>query len=74
MRVVGYVAGLVVLGVSLVLGFFALAALFGFALIVAMVIALRVWWLHRQLDKAAAGDDYLDAEYTVVDNRDRFKR
>ena len=72
MQVVGFIVGLVVLGVSLVLGFFALAVLFGFVLILGAVIAVRVWWLRRQFAKAAADDDYLDAEYTTVDNRDRF--
>ena len=70
MQIAGFIAGVIVLGVSLVVGAFVLAALFGFALIVAMVIGIRFWWLRRQMDQAAA-DEYIETEYQVVGTHDR---
>ena len=60
MQLVGFVVGLIVLGASIVLGAFMLAALLGFALILAVA--------------AAANDDYIDAEYKVVNRGDRRER
>lgn len=74
MRLLGLVVGLVVLGVSLVLGAFVLAALFGFALMLAAAVAIRLWWVRRQINAGAANDEYIDAEYRVVDSVDRGKR
>lgn len=70
MQIAGFIVGVMVLGVSLVVGAFMLAALFGFALIVAVVIGIRFWWLRRQMDQAAA-DEYIETEYQVVGTRDR---
>ncbi len=74
MQLLGFVVGLVVLGVSLVLGAFVLAALFGFALILAVAVAIRLWWLRRQINADAANDEYIDAEYKVVNRGDRGER
>ncbi len=84
MRLLGFVVGLVVLGVSLVLGAFVLAALLGFALILAALLgfalilavaaAIRLWWLRRQINANAANDEYIDAEYKVVNRGDRGER
>lgn len=74
MQLLGFIVGLVVLGVSLVLGAFVLAALFGFALILAVAVAIRLWWLRRQINADAANDEYIDAEYKVVNRGDRGER
>ncbi len=71
MQLIGFVVGLVVLGVSFLLGAFMLAALLGFGLILAVVVAIRLWWVRRQLNVAAANDEYIDAEYKVVNHEDR---
>jgi uncharacterized iron-regulated membrane protein len=74
MQLIGFVVGLVVLGVSFLLGAFILAALLGFGLILAVVVAIRLWWLRRQLKAGAANDEYIDAEYKVVNHGDRGER
>ncbi len=74
MQLIGFVVGLVVLGVSFLLGAFMLAALLGFGLILAVVVAIRLWWLRRQLKAGAANDEYIDAEYKVVNHGDRGER
>ena len=74
MQLIGFVVGLVVLGVSFLLGAFMLAALLGFGLILAVVVAIRLWWLRRQINADAANDEYIDAEYKVVNHGDRGER
>ena len=74
MQLIGFVVGLVVLGVSFLLGAFMLAALLGFGLILAVVVAIRLWWLRRQINAGAANDEYIDAEYKVVNHGDRGER
>ncbi len=74
MQLIGFVVGLVVLGVSFLLGAFILAALLGFGLILAVVVAIRLWWVRRQLKAGAANDEYIDAEYKVVNHGDRGER
>ncbi len=67
MQVLGFIVGLVVLGVSLVLGAFVLAALLSFILILAVVIGIRLWWVKRKISGTAVNDEYIDAEYRVVE-------
>ena len=45
------IAGALIIGVSLVLGFFAFVALSALILVSAAVIGLRVWWLKRKLSR-----------------------
>ena len=71
MQLIGFVVGLVVLGVSFLLGAFMLAALLGFALILAVAAAIRLWWVRRKLSAGGANDEYIDAEYKVVNHGDR---
>ncbi len=49
-----------------VLGFFFLAAAVVAGAIVAGVVLLRLWWFKRQLKKAA-DDEFVNAEYTVIE-------
>ena len=72
-QVLGLLAGVVVLVVSVVLGAFLLAAILGFALIVAIGLYARFWWLRRQVMRAQ-DSQYVDAEYRVVSESRRRDR
>jgi predicted lipid-binding transport protein (Tim44 family) len=70
-------AGIVVIGVSVVLGFFAFVALAAIVSVAAAIIGVRVWWLNRKLgrqstQKATASytrktAGVIEGEYKVVD-------
>jgi len=49
-----------------VLGFFFLAAAIVAGAILAGVVLLRLWWLKRQLKKAA-DSEFVTTEYTVIE-------
>lgn len=53
-RVAGIIAGIAVIALAATLGIVVLAVLLGLALIGAVIIAIRTWWLRRQLRQAAA--------------------
>ena len=59
------VFGLLLLAV-LALGFFFLVAALIAGAILAGIVLLRFWWLKRKLKKAA-DEEYLTADYTVVE-------
>ncbi|MDA0705411.1 MAG: hypothetical protein O2907_10240 [Proteobacteria bacterium] len=52
----------IVIGVSVVLGFFAFLALSAMALVAAAVIGVRRWWLQRSSSKG----DFIEGEFHVV--------
>ena len=69
------IAGLLVIGVSIVLGFFAFLALGAIVLVSAAVIGIRGWWLSRKLGTAAPtgpqtssgqATEVIEGEYRVV--------
>jgi len=65
------ILGAIVIGVSVVLGFFAFLALSAIILVAASVIGVRVWWAGRQMPKQAAPDDatrgeFIEGEFHVV--------
>ena len=77
------IAGALVIGVSIVLGFFAFVALSAIVLVSAAVIGIRVWWLNRKLRAQAhpgttstqrespASVEVIEGEYQVIpDDRD----
>ena len=77
------IAGALVIGVSLVLGFFAFVALRAVILVSAAFIGIRVWWLNRRRQAqagpavhksghAARGStDVIEGEYHIIgDDRD----
>ncbi|UCG74282.1 MAG: hypothetical protein JSV45_07915 [Chromatiales bacterium] len=72
-QVVGLVVGLGVLVVSVVLGAFLLAAFLGFVLLVAITLYARFWWLRRRFEQAQR-DEFIEAEYRVVDESERQSR
>ncbi len=53
-QVLGLLGAVAVLTVAVVVGAFVLAALFGLALIAALVLYVRIWWLRRQWRRRAA--------------------
>ena len=66
-------AGIVVIGVSVVLGFFAFVALAAIVSVAAAIIGVRIWWFNRKLGRqstqnAKASHTRTTAgEYKVVD-------
>ena len=71
------IAGALVIGASIVLGFFAFVALSGIVLVSAAIIGIRVWWLKRKMGPAmgdggaqrtpGAPGGVIEGEYKVVD-------
>ena len=70
-QIAAFLIGVAVLIASVVLGAFILAALLGFALIVGVTFFARVWWLRRKMERARGGEDIIETEYSVIENRDR---
>ena len=72
------IAGALVIGVSIVLGFFAFIALAAIVLVSAAVIGIRVWWFNRKLGlgptsapgapggESPNSSDVIEGEYRVV--------
>jgi len=70
------IAGALVIGVSIVLGFFAFVVISGFVLVAAAVIGVRVWWLKRKMQRGSpvgdssqrreAPDGVIEGEFKVV--------
>lgn len=70
------IVGALVIGVSIVLGFFAFLALAALVLLSAVVIGIRVWWLQRKLarrakspsdrDRGQAAAGVIEGEYRVI--------
>ena len=71
------IAGALVVGASIVLGFFAFVALSAIVLVSAAIIGIRVWWLKRKMERAQpqggaqqsqrAPGGVIEGEYQVVD-------
>ena len=55
--------GAIIIGVSVVLGFFAFLALSAVVLVAAAVIGVRVWWAKRQMPKSAEPSPTVDGEF-----------
>ena len=69
------VVGALVIGASIVLGFFAFLVLAGIVLVLGAIVSLRVWWfnrkLRREMDKqpsqpGSARLHVIEGEYHVV--------
>ena len=73
------IGGVLLIG-AVIIGGVILAFVFGFAVILGIVIYLRVWWLKRKFAKSgrASGtgprnsstEEVIEVEYTVVEERD----
>ena len=67
-QIIAFVVGLAVLAVSFVLGAFILATIFGFIMVVGLIVTVRLWWLKREAVDAYRDDSVLDAEFSVVED------
>jgi uncharacterized protein (DUF2062 family) len=73
------VFSLLIVGVALMLavltGAVILAAVFGFAMIAAIVIAVRVWWVRRKVRRGGPRERaVIEADYEVLPERDQYQR
>lgn len=65
------IVGAIVIGVSIVLGFFAFLAVSAIVLIAAAIMSIRVWWANRgsppEVSKeSAAPGEFIEGEFHVV--------
>ena len=74
-NVLALIVGALVIGVSVVLGFFAFVILGGIVMVLGAVVGLRLWWFNRKLQKQmqqrpqgaeSAGLHVIEGEYHVV--------
>jgi hypothetical protein len=54
--------------VMAILGIFFFTAFLALFAVVATGLALRLWWLRRELHKPAAGPDHREGEYQVIED------
>ncbi|MBK5936588.1 MULTISPECIES: hypothetical protein [Halorhodospira] len=59
-RVAGVIGAIAVIALAATLGIVVLAVMLGLALIGAVIIAARTWWLRRQMRRAAARGEGFD--------------
>jgi predicted lipid-binding transport protein (Tim44 family) len=59
------IAGVLAIGVSIVLGFFAFVALSAIVLVTAAIIGVRVWWFKRKLQKGSPAGSASAEDSTV---------
>jgi len=71
------VAGVLIIAVSVVLGFVAFVVLGSIVAVFAAVIGIRLWWFNRTLRKQGGGAQsssqarsttYIEGEYSVVED------
>ena len=65
------IIGAIVIGVSVVLGFFAFLALSAIILLASIVIGVRSWWLRRRMPSSAehathVHGEFIEGEFHVV--------
>ena len=77
------IISLLVFGLALIaavlMGVLVLVFGFGFAVVGAIVFSIRLWWLRRKIARSPnaarqPGGRYIEAEYTVVEERDPEQR
>lgn len=74
-QVVGFILGIGLFVLAIVIGGFLLAGLLGLGLIAWLVISARIWWLTRNADRTRDSDEHIvEAEYHVVEVSDRDER
>ena len=74
------VVGALVIGASIVLGFFAFLVLAGIVLVLGAIVSLRVWWFNRKLRRemdeqpsqpGSARLHVIEGEYHVVKGEEK---
>lgn len=75
-RLFATVAFVIVAGMAAVFGVFILAAVIGLGAILAMIVAVRVWWLRRQLRRSGdgGGDEQDTSSGTTIEGEYRRYR
>ena len=73
------VVGALIIGISLVLGFFAFIVLGSIVAVLAAIVGVRIWWLNRKLQgrqppENASTGGVIEGEYRVVDEDQRIER
>jgi hypothetical protein len=65
------------LGLAFVIGAVVIGVLLALAAVAALTVAIRIWWLHRKIRRAATGDisdrsarQVIEGDYTVVRETD----
>ena len=80
LQVLYFLVGGVLLIGAFLLGTVILAFVFGFAIVLGLIIYVRVWWLKRKFARSGRNpaaepsqsneSEVIEVEYTVVDERD----
>jgi O-antigen/teichoic acid export membrane protein len=65
-RILALTVGLGMLAISVFVGAIFLAGLVGLAVVLGCVVALRVWWLKRKMQRYQDEHGDLEGTYTVV--------
>ncbi len=65
-RLIAFVVGVIVLGISVFVGAIFIAGMLGLILLGSLVFMLRVWWVKRKMAQYQAVHGDLEGEYTVV--------
>ena len=71
MQLLSLVVGVLLFVGAVFIGGIVLAGLLGFFLIAALTVAVRVWWLKRQLASQRQDDSFVEADYQVINTRTR---
>jgi len=61
------IAGIIVIGLSLVLGFIMFVALGSLLLVLGAIVGIRVWWLNRRLKKQAGQSGAATRHYESIE-------
>ena len=69
MQLLSLVIGFLLFIGAVFIGGIVLAGLLGLFLIAALIVAVRVWWLKRQLASHHQEDSFVEAEYQVINTR-----
>jgi hypothetical protein len=80
LQILYFLVGCVLLIGAFLLGTVILAFVFGFAIILGVIVYVRVWWLKRKFARSGRNpaaeqspsndSEVIEVEYTVVDERD----
>ncbi len=67
MQILGFILGLGMLGIAIVLGAFLFAGILGLGLVLAAIVYVRLWWFRRQLRRRSGeNEEFIETEYEVL--------
>jgi Flp pilus assembly protein TadB len=70
-RIFAVILGVGAMVLSLVVGAVFIAIVVGFMLLIGLVVAARLWWMRRKMERHAREHGDLEAEYTVIQSDER---